>query len=47
MNKKFWSFFIVTVLLIIMTLLSTKGRLEVGIITLYKEYLQGQMKMLK
>ena len=42
MNKKFWSFFIVTVLLIIMTLLSaTKGSLEVGIIDLVQGIFTG------
>lgn len=42
MNKKLWSFFIVTVLLIIMTLLSaTKGSLEVGIIDLVQGIFTG------
>lgn len=42
MNKKFWSFFIVIVLLIIMTLLSaTKGSLEVGIIDLVQGLFTG------
>lgn len=48
MNKKIWSFFIVTVLLVIMTTVSAvKGSLEIGVIDLFKVYLQGQMKMLK
>lgn len=42
MNKKFWSFFIVTVLLIVMTSLSaTKGSLEVGIVELVQGIFTG------
>lgn len=42
MNKKTWSFFIVTVLLIVMTSLSAmKGSLEVGIVDLVQGIFTG------
>ncbi len=48
MNKKTWSFLIVTALLIVMTSLSAmKGSLEVGIVELVQGIFTGEMKMLK
>lgn len=42
MNKKTWSFFIVTVLLIVMTSLSAmKGSLEIGIVDLVQGIFTG------
>ena len=42
MNKKFWSFFIVTVLLVIMTTVSAvKGSLEIGVIDLLQGIFTG------
>lgn len=48
MNKKTWSFLIVTALLIVMTSLSAmKGSLEIGIVELVQGIFTGGMKMLK